>query len=277
MHNKHVNVSKVVQYILLVLMFIILIGPMIWQLMLAVKGPGDNIYSVPPYFFPKDFTWDNFIEALNAIPIMTYVRNSAIVAIISVCGNVIGATLAGYALARLKFKGKGIVMAVVFACMMIPVETVIVSQFLIIRGMHLQNTLLSAALPGLIQPINIMLMTNAFRGVPYELEEAAKVDGANVWQRFMQICVPQVIGTATVVAIFSFVGAWNDFLWPLIVLADDSTYTLTVGLNRLRGTFFSDPRLIAAGTILALIPIIIFFLIFQRYFFRGVEQGGVKG
>ncbi|PJM79625.1 carbohydrate ABC transporter permease [Bifidobacterium scaligerum] len=277
MHNQRGKAARIIQYVLLVFMFVILIGPMIWQLMLAVKGPGDNIYSVPPYLFPKDFTFANFTKALNAIPILTYTRNSAIVAIISVCGNVIGSTLAGYALARLKFKGKGFVTALVFACMMIPVETVIISQFLVIRGMHLQNTLLAAALPGLIQPINVMLMTNAFRGVPYELEEAAKVDGANVWQRFLQICVPQVIGTATVVAIFSFVGAWNDFLWPLIVLADDSTFTLTVGMNRLRGTFFSDPRLIAAGTVLALIPIIIFFLVFQRYFFRGVEQGGVKG
>lgn len=277
MRKIHIKPAKVVQYLLLVLMFVILIGPLLWQLMLSVKGPGDNIYSIPPYFFPKDFTWGNFSKALAAIPIMTYVKNSAIVAAISVIGNVVGATLAGYALARLNFKGKNIVIAIVFACMMIPVETVIVSQFLVIRSMHLQNTLLAAALPGLIQPINIMLMTNAFRGIPIELEEAAKVDGANVWQRFIQICVPQVIGTSTVVAIFSFVGAWNDFLWPLIVLADDSTYTLTVGLNRLRGTFFSDPRLIAAGTVLALIPIIIFFLVFQRYFFRGVEQGGVKG
>lgn len=277
MHDQRGRAARTIQYILLTFMFLILIGPMIWQLLLAVKGPGDNIYSVPPYLFPKDFTLANFTKALKAIPILTYTRNSAIVALISVCGNVIGATLAGYALARLKFKGKGLVTAVVFACMMIPVETVIISQFLVIRSMHLQNTLIAAALPGLIQPINVMLMTNAFRGVPVELEEAAKVDGANVWQRFLRICVPQVIGTATVVAIFSFVGAWNDFLWPLIVLADDSTFTLTVGMNRLRGTFFSDPRLIAAGTVLALIPIVIFFLIFQRYFFRGVEQGGVKG
>ncbi|MCI1935275.1 MAG: carbohydrate ABC transporter permease [Bifidobacteriaceae bacterium] len=277
MHKSSITAGKVVQYIFLVLFFIVLVGPIVWQIALAFKGPNDNIYAVPPYFLPKDFTWGNFTKALATIPVLRYVLNSAIVALISVCGNVIGASFAGYALARLKFKGKGLATMVVFAAMMIPVETVIISQFLIIRDMDLQNTLLAAALPGLIQPINIMLMMNAFRGIPDEMEEAAKVDGANVWQRFFNICVPQVKGTTTVVAIFSFVGAWNDFLWPLIVLGDDSQYTLTVGLNKLRGTFYSDPRLIAAGTVLALIPIVIFFLIFQRYFFRGVEAGGIKG
>jgi multiple sugar transport system permease protein len=277
MHSKKGTAGKCVHYIVLALFLLILVGPIIWQISLAFKGPGDDISAIPPYFWPKDFTWTNFSKALERIPILLYVLNSAIVAVISVCGNIIGSTLAGYSLGRLRFKGKGFATVIVFAAMMIPVETVMISQFLIIRDMSLQNTLIAVALPGIIQPINIMLMMNAFRGIPNELEEAAKVDGANVWQRFIHICVPQVKGTITVVAIFAFVGAWNDFLWPLIVLGDDSKYTLTVGLNRLQGTFFTDPRIVAAGTVLALIPIVIFFLIFQRHFFKGVEAGAIKG
>ena len=200
-----------------------------------------------------------------------------IVAAISVCGNVIGATLAGYSLARLKFKGKTIVVLLIFSAMLIPGETLLISQFLIVKTVGLQNTLLGAALPGLCSAMNVLLMMNAFSGIPVELEEAAKVDGASIWQRVFNVCLPQVKGTMTVVLIFAFVGAWNDFLWPLIILGDDSVYTLTVGLNRLKNQFVSDPRLIAAGTVIALVPIIVFFLIFQRYFFRGVEEGGIKG
>ena len=129
----------------------------------------------------------------------------------------------------------------------------------------------------LVDAINILLMTNAFRSIPMELEEAAMVDGANLWQRFFHICVPQVKGTMTVVGIFAFVGAWNDFLWPLIAISDESKYTLTLGMNRLKGMFIQDPRLIAAGALVSLIPIIVFFCCFQRYFFRGLEQGGLKG
>ncbi|MDF7664699.1 carbohydrate ABC transporter permease [Bifidobacterium sp. ESL0745] len=269
--------GKAIRYIILTIIFLILIGPLLWQLTLAFKGKGDDIYAVPPYVLPKDPTLDNFKEAFNRIPVLMYFKNSLIVAAISVVGNVVGSTLAGYALARLKFHGKNLAIILIFAAMLIPGETLLISQFLIVERMGLQNTLLGAALPGLCSAMNVLLMVNAFAAIPDELEESAKVDGANVWQRFFDICLPQVKGTITVITIFAFVGAWNDFLWPLIILGDDSVYTLTVGLNRLKNQFVSDPRLIAAGTVIALVPIIVFFLIFQRYFFRGVETGGVKG
>lgn len=192
MHRK--NTGKVVQYALLVLFFVILIGPLLWQLTLAFKGKGDDIYAVPPYVFPKDPTFDNFIEAFNRIPVLKYFGNSLIVAAISVCGNVVGSTLAGYALARLKFWGKRIVVLMIFSAMLIPGETLLISQFIIVKNFGLQNTLLGAALPGLCSAMNVLLMMNAFSAIPMELEEAAKVDGANVWQRFFNVCLPQVKG-----------------------------------------------------------------------------------
>jgi multiple sugar transport system permease protein len=203
--------------------------------------------------------------------------NTIIVAVMSITGNVLFSTMAGYALGRLKWRGRGAVFAMFMGTMVIPVEGVIISQFLIVRSVNLQNTLLAVALPGMVGAINILLMTNAFKGIPKELEEAAQVDGANVWQQFFHICVPQVKGTMTVVGIFAFVGAWNDFLWPLIVISGEENYTLTLGMNRLKGLFVSDPRLIAAGALVSLVPIIVFFACFQRYFFQGLEQGGLKG
>ena len=275
-HSK-VTVGKVIQYLVLILVFILLVGPFVWELSLSFKGKGDNVYAVPPYIIPKTPTWNNYISVFRQVPVFRYMLNTVIVAILSIGGNVIFSTMAGYALGRLKWRGRNMLFTIFMGTMVIPVEGVVISQFLIVRSVGLQNTLLAVALPGMVGAVNILLMTNAFKGIPDELEEAAEVDGANLWQRFYRICVPQVKGTMTVVGIFAFVGAWNDFLWPLIVISDESNYTLTLGMNRLKGMFVSDPRLIAAGALVSLIPILVFFACFQRYFFRGLEQGGIKG
>lgn len=269
--------ATVGRYVALALMVVVLAGPLVWQLSLSLKGDGDDLYARPPQLIPSDPTLENYSDVLDRVPVLQYVVNSAIVAVMAIVGNVIGATLAGYALARLRFRGRPIALALVVAALLVPVETVIISQFLFVRGLGLTNTLLGVVLPTLITALNVLLMRNAFMALPDELDQAALVDGANAWQRFLFISVPQVKGVITVVAIFAFVGSWNDFLWPLIVLSDESTFTLTVGLNRLRGTFTDDPTLIAAGTIIALIPIIVFFAALQRFFFKGLESGGVKG
>ena len=274
-HSK-VTIGKVIQYLVLILVFILLVGPFVWELSLSFKGKGDNVYAVPPYIIPKTPTWDNYLSVFRQVPVFRYMLNTVIVAILSIGGNVIFSTMAGYALGRLKWRGRNLLFTIFMGTMVIPVEGVVISQFLIVRSVGLQNTLLAVALPGMVGAVNILLMTNAFKGIPDELEEAAEVDGANLWQRFYRICVPQVKGTMTVVGIFAFVGAWNDFLWPLIVISDESNYTLTLGMNRLKGMFVSDPRLIAAGALVSLIPILVFFACFQRYFFRGLEQGGIK-
>lgn len=274
-HSK-ITVGKVVQYLVLILVFILLVGPFVWELSLSFKGKGDNVYAVPPYLIPKTPTWQNYVSVFKQVPVFRYMLNTVIVAILSIAGNVIFSTMAGYALGRLKWRGRGLLFTIFMGTMVIPVEGVVISQFLIVRSVGLQNTLLAVALPGMVGAVNILLMTNAFKAIPDELEEAAQVDGANLWQRFYRICVPQVRGTMTVVGIFAFVGAWNDFLWPLIVISDESNYTLTLGMNRLKGMFVSDPRLIAAGALVSLIPILVFFACFQRYFFRGLEQGGIK-
>ncbi|MBH9980680.1 MULTISPECIES: carbohydrate ABC transporter permease [Bifidobacterium] len=274
-HYK-VTVGKVIQYLVLILVFFLLVGPFVWELSLSFKGKGDNVYAVPPYIIPKTPTWNNYISVFRQVPVFRYMLNTVIVAVLSIGGNVIFSTMAGYALGRLKWRGRNLLFTIFMGTMVIPVEGVVISQFLIVRSVGLQNTLLAVALPGMVGAVNILLMTNAFKGIPDELEEAAEVDGANLWQRFYRICVPQVKGTMTVVGIFAFVGAWNDFLWPLIVISDESNYTLTLGMNRLKGMFISDPRLIAAGALVSLIPILVFFACFQRYFFRGLEQGGIK-
>ncbi|WP_454051068.1 carbohydrate ABC transporter permease [Cellulomonas sp. Marseille-Q8402] len=275
--TRRPGTGTVVRYLVLLLMVVLMAGPMLWQLSLSLKGAGDALYERPPRLIPQDFTLSNFTEVLDRVPVVRYLGNSMVVAAMAVTANIVGATCAGYALARLRFRGRGVATGVFVAALLVPIETVIVSQFLLVRSMGLADTLLGVVLPGAVAALNVLLMRNAFAALPRELEEAAVVDGANAWQRFTRICAPQVKGVITVVAIFAFVGSWNDFLWPLIVLSSEDNYTLSVGLNRLRGTFYDDPRLIAAGTVIALVPIVVLFVSLQRYFFRGLESGGIKG
>ncbi|WNO76054.1 MULTISPECIES: carbohydrate ABC transporter permease [unclassified Streptomyces] len=267
----------VLRYLLLLAVLALTVGPFLWQLSTSLKGPHEDIFSSPPKFFPSDPTLDNYTRVANTIPVWDYALNSLKVAATNVVTNCVGAALAGYALARMRYRGRRAATLAFVLAMLVPVEGIIIAQFTTMRDLGLNNTLVAVLLPGCIGALNVLLMRNAFLGLPQEVEEAAYVDGANVWQRFLRIALPSVKGTLAVVAIFSFMGAWDDFLWPLIVLSDPQNFTLTIGLNYLHGTFANDERLVAAGTIIAVLPLIILFACLQRFFFRGVGEGAVKG
>lgn len=267
----------VLRYVLLLAVLVLTVGPFLWQLSTSLKGPGEDIFSSPPKFFPSDPTLDNYSRVADTIPVWDYAFNSLKVAAANVVTNCVGAALAGYALARLRYRGRGAVTLAFILAMLVPVEGIIIAQFTTMRDLGLNNTLLGVLLPGSIGAMNVLLMRNAFLNLPQEVEEAAFVDGANVWQRFLRIALPSVKGTLAVVAIFAFMGSWDDFLWPLIVLSDPENFTLTIGLNYLHGTFANDERLVAAGTIIAVLPLIVLFAGLQRFFFRGVGEGAVKG
>lgn len=265
------------RYVLLFLVFVVTVGPFLWQLSTSLKSPGENVYSDPPKLLPEDPTLENYQKVGEIIPVWDYALNSLKVAAANVASNVIGASMAGYALARLKFRGRKYAALVFLIAMLVPAESIMIAQLTTMRSLDLHNTLTAVVLPGCVAALNVLLMRNAFRNIPEEIEEAAIVDGANVWQRYFRIGLPAVKGTLAVVAIFAFMGAWDDFLWPLIVLTDDTNYTLTIGLNFLHGTFSNNQRLIAAGTMIAVAPLIIMFACLQRFFFRGVGEGAVKG
>ncbi|MFJ6700366.1 carbohydrate ABC transporter permease [Streptomyces sp. NPDC091272] len=268
---------SVIRYLALTLVLLVMIGPFLWQLSTSLKGATEDIFTSPPQLLPQHPTLDNYKGVAEIIPVWDYILNSLKVAVSNVLTNIVGASMAGYALARLHFRGRGIASLVFVAALLVPMEAIMIAQFATMRTLELNDTLVSVVLPGCIGAMNVLLMRNAFRAIPYEIEEAAVVDGANVWQRFTRIALPAVKGTLAVVAIFSFMGAWDDFLWPLIVLSDSDNFTLTVGLNFLHGTFANNQRVVAAGTVIAVAPLIVMFACLQRFFFRGVGEGAVKG
>lgn len=267
----------IARYVGLVIVFFIMIGPFLWQLSTSLKGAGVDLYSQPPELLPREPSFQAYLDVIDVVPIFTYIGNSLIVVAIVVFGNVIGATLAGYALAKMRFRGKKLAMGIFLIGILVPAEVIIIAKYLLTGSMGLNDSLLGVALPTAVVALNVLLMTNAISGIPDSLEEAAMIDGANAWVRFRRVVLPAIKGTTAVVAIFAFVGAWDEFLWPLIVLSDQQKYTLTVGLNYLQGTFANNPRVVAAGTIIAVVPLILMFFMLQKYFFRGVGEGAVKG
>ena len=259
------------------------IFPFIWLISTSLKGNSENIFAYPPQIIPVDFTWDNYIGVWHRVNFIGYFINSMIVAAGTVILNLILSSLAAYPLARMEFKGKKITFFAVLATIMIPFQAIMLPVYLITIKLHLTDNYGSfAGFMGLIMPFavsafGIFLMRQAFLTIPKEMEEAAIVVGCNVFQIFWKVLLPMVKPSLAVLAIFTFIGSWGEFLWPSIVLTKEAMYTLPVGVNNLQGMFSSNWRYIAAGSILATIPILIFFLAMQKYFISGENEGAIKG
>ncbi len=265
------------RYLLLVFVLVITVGPFLWQISTSLKGPDENIFAFPPQWIPEQPTLANYLAVAGVLPLGQYLLNSTFVAGVSTLTNVLFGSMAGYALARMRFRGRATIFALMIATLVIPFEVIMISVFVVTRGLGLMNTLTGALLPLAVTVLSVFIMRQAFVKLPAEVEEAAFVDGASEWQTFWKVAMPSARGSLAVVAIFSFMFAWDDFLWPLIVLRDPDKFTLTVGLVFLDGQFSADQRLIAAGTIIAILPVLALFVALQRYFFRGVGQAAVKG
>jgi len=268
---------------ILIFVSLLSIFPFIWLISTSLKGVNENIFAYPPTIIPKDFTWANYIGVWHKVNFIGYFVNSMVVAGFTVILNLVLSALAAYPLARMNFKGKKTVFFAILATIMIPFQSIMLPVYLITIKLHLIDSVnnfmgyLGLILPFAVNAFGIFLMRQAFMKIPPELEEAAIIDGCNVFEMFMKVCIPMVKSSLAVLAIFTFIGSWGEFLWPSIVLTKDAMYTLPVGINNLQGLFSSNWRFIAAGSILSTIPIVIFFLAMQKYFISGENDGAVKG
>lgn len=264
-------------YAALTLVAAIVLLPFVWVLFGAFKTQGE-IMAAPGAWLPQDFSnFANFAELFERRQFGTYMGNSLIVSAFTVASNVLFSSLAGYALAKLPFKGSKLVFGCILAAMMIPYIALFVPQFFIIVQFGLVNTLLGIVLPIAVMPIAVFIMRQFADSVPDELLEAARLDGAGEFRIFFGIFLPLVGPAVATVAIITFLNSWNYFLWPLIVAQDQGTYTLPVGLAVASQAARSiDYGLLLAGAIVVLLPVLILFLFLQKYFVRGVAVTGLK-
>jgi putative chitobiose transport system permease protein len=264
-------------YVLLLLVSLVTVFPFLWIFLTAFKGPTDAVYSTPPQLIPHDPTFDNFIRVWNQLPIGNFFLNSIVVAVGTTGLSVLITSLAAYPFAKMKFPGRDAIFYFLLATLIVPVQLTYIPSFVLaVKVFHYYDALHALILPNMASVFNIFLLRQAFKGVPDDLIDAAKMDGASELRIWWGVLLPVIRPSLATVAIFTFVVSWNDFLWPSLMLPTMANKTLPVGLAALQGMFSSDFRGTAAGVTMTVIPIMIFFIALQRQFIRGLS-GAVKG
>ena len=269
--------ERTIRYGLMIVAVAVVILPLLWQVSVSLKSPGESAAGFPGSLIPESPTLGNYVRALTSIPLPQYFLNSAIISSMSVVLNLVLATLTGYALARISFKGRGIYLIALLATAALPFEVIMVSTLLVTRSLGLYDTFFGVVLPQAVSIISIFVMRQAFLNIPKELEEAAVSDGAGPFRTFGSVMLPSVRGSIAVVVVLGFLDSWDQFVWPLVVLGDPSKYPVTVGVQFLSGAFSADQRVMAAAAILVLIPPLLVFFLLQKQVFRGLAGGALKG
>jgi ABC-type glycerol-3-phosphate transport system permease component len=271
-------VSLIRAYILLVAGAIFLLFPLIWMVSSALKPDGmEFIY--PPRLLPDPVMWENFPRAFAAQPLLRFARNSATIAVLTTVGSVISSSLVGYGFARLRFRGRDFWFSVLVATMILPEIVTLIPTFLVFSAIGWTNTFLPLIVPFFFGggAFKIFLMRQFFLTLPVELEDAARIDGAGTLTIWLKIMAPLALPAETAVAIFAFIGAWNEFLRPLVYLADKDLWTFAVGLKFFIHEFYANWNLIMAAALVMMLPVAVLFLVAQRYFVQGVAATGLSG
>ncbi|MEV6948394.1 carbohydrate ABC transporter permease [Streptomyces sp. NPDC051172] len=271
------SVARPLLYGALVLCALITMLPFVWVTSGSLRSL-DEIRSDPGAWLPQHVTLDNFVRLFQTEGFGRFLVNSIVVAVIVVAGNIVAASAAGYALAKLDFAGRRIAFGAVMAAMMVPFTTVFVTQFVITVDLGFADTLTGIALPSMALPLSVFIMRQYALSVPDELLEAARIDGAGEFRIFFRIFLPLAGPAVATITIMSFLFSWNNFIWPLVVAQSTSSYTLPVGLaaTSQASAHVTDYGLMLAGAIVVMMPVLVLFLFLQRYFVQGISGTGMR-
>jgi multiple sugar transport system permease protein len=255
---------------------IVMLVPLLWVVMTSLETLAQTQH-FPPILWPGSFQWSNYPRAWHSVPFSTWFINTTVVTVTVVASNVLLCALAAYGFARIKFWGKGVAYFFLLATLMIPIQVVIIPTFLIVKQMHLLNSLGALIVPNLANVFGIFLLTQFFRTLPIELEEAARIDGASRLKVLFTIVLPLSLPALATLAVIQFLWTWNDFLWPLVTIYKENVFTLQLGLMSFQGSHANDTNLLMAGNVMSMLPMLILFIAAQRYFVRGIATQGLKG
>lgn len=269
-------VRTTITYVLLILLTILVLTPLFWVVSASFK-PSGEIFTYPPTFLPQDPTLENFTRLFTEMPIVQYIVNSTFLATSHTLLLLAIATMGGFAFAKYSFRGRGVLFAIVLASMMIPFHLVLVPLFTLLYQFGWLDTYQGVILPYLASSgFGVFLMRQFILGVPSDLLDAARIDGTSEFGIYWRVIIPAVKPAMGALSIFGFLGAWNEFLWPMIVLRDAAKYTLPLGLASLVGVYRQEYGMLMAGTLLSILPIMALFLAMQREFVQGITLGAVK-
>jgi multiple sugar transport system permease protein len=270
--------TAVLKYGTLTFFALFFILPWVWMVSTSLKNPQELVVW-PPIWIPHPIRWDNYVQAFNQADLGMYLFNTLRVALPSVFGAVLSNALVAYGFSRVRWPGRDAVFAIVLATLILPGFVTFIPLYIIFSRLDWINTYLPLIVPVfLANPFFIFMLRQFFMGLPVELSDAAKVDGASELQIFWKIILPLAKPALAVVALFQFIGSWNDYFGPLIYLNDKELFTVTLGIANMRGTYgFMNYAWIMAATVITVLPIVILFFFAQRTFIEGIALTGLKG
>ncbi len=255
---------------------VVMIFPFVWEALTAFKT-FDGAHAVPPQIIPSPWEFGNFAEALTTLPFLTMLLNSVVLTLGRVLGQVVLCTMAGYAFARLRFPGRTPLFLAFLSVLMVPSQLFLLPQFELIQRLGWMNSFAALIVPGIFSAFGCFLMRQFFLQLPNDLEEAARIDGANAWQIFYKVMLPLAKPGIVALAVFTALWSWNDLLWPLVVTTDPTKEPLTVGMSQLIGLHQTNYPVLMAAALLACLPMLLTFAILQRQFIQGIALTGTKG
>lgn len=269
------TLNKTLTYVALILGSVVMIFPFVWMLLTSFKTQAESM-AVPPQLLPSQWNLDNYVTALASLPFVNLYVNTALLIVFRVLCAVIFSSMAGYAFAKLDFPFKKALFTIVLVQMMLPSQIFIIPQYLMLARMGLTNTIFALVFPGLVSAFGTFFLRQTYLGIPGEIAEAAYLDGCNKWQTFTRVMFPLTGSSMAALAIFTAVFAYSDLMWPLICNIDLNMMTLSAGLSTLNGQYTTNFPVLMAGSLLAMIPMVILYLIFQKQFIQGISMTGGK-
>jgi len=264
-------------YLLLILGVLLMVGPFLWMLLGSLKPQAEFLVTTPT-FLPLAPTTDNYERLFSQLDFPRFFFNSSVVAVAVTVGNVLFCPMLGYALAKLQWRGKGLIMGLVLATLMVPAGITLIPNFVLMANLGFVNTYPGLILPFLVGPFGVFLTRQFMYSIPDELLEAARIDGANEWRIFWQVVLPITVPVLATLGILTFLGSWNSFLYPLVMAQEPNMYTLPVALATFAtGQYQADHGMLMAGSVVLVVPVLIIFILFQRWITEGIATTGLKG
>ena len=279
MKNRSLEASQkrmtIITYTALIIGALIMIFPFVWMILTSLKTVPESM-EVPPTIFPREMVTGNFADAMKSLPFLKLYLNTGLMIFFRVICAVAFSSMAGYAFAMLEFRGKKLLFGIVLVQMSLPSQIFIIPQYQMVAKMGLANSIFALVFPGIVSAFGVFFLRQTYMGIPKEIGEAAYLDGCNQWQTFYKVMAPLTGTSVAALTIFTAVFAYSDLMWPLVVNSDLNMMTLSSGLATLRGQFTTNFPVLMAGSLLAMLPMVILYLIFQKQFIEGIASTGGK-
>ena len=273
--HRSYAMAKFFTYFFLILGAVIMIFPFVWMILTSSKTVPESM-QIPPTILPEQWTLANFRDVLKSLPFGHLYWNTTLMVIFRVICAILFSSMAGYAFAKLKFRGKNLLFGIVLVQMSLPSQIFIIPQYQMVAKMGMANTIFALVFPGLVSAFGVFFLRQTYLGIPNEIGEAAYLDGCNQWQTFYKVMFPLTGTSVAALTIFTAVFAYGDLMWPQVVNSDVKMMTLSAGLATLKGQFATNFPVMMAGSLLAMLPMVILYLIFQRQFVEGIAGTGGK-